>query len=68
MLAVIGEKEQYTLQGVHTYFSIQTHPSQKLWEEGEDKLTKVVLIGNQLNKEEINNSFKEDLMIESFLM
>lgn len=68
IIAMKNDNKQYTLQGVHELFSIQEHPSGKVWTPEDEKLTKVVFIGTGLNKEEMNASFKEKLGIDSFWM
>jgi G3E family GTPase len=68
ILALKSKEKQFTLQGVHEYYSIQEHPSGKIWTVDDEQLTKVVFIGTGLDREEFNTSFKKDLGIESFWM
>jgi len=55
VLAVHGMAEKFVFQAVHMAFS---GSPQKPWEEGEEKVNKMVFIGKNLAREELESGFK----------
>jgi len=59
VLAVQGMKEKFVFQAVHMAFS---GAPQKAWEEGEEKMCRMIFIGKGLNREELEGGFKACLV------
>ncbi|KAL8099068.1 uncharacterized protein LOC141684375 isoform X2 [Apium graveolens] len=59
LLAVDGMDERFVFQGVHDIF--QGSPD-RLWEKDEPRVNKVVFIGKNLDKEEIEKGFRACLL------
>merc|ERR1711933_221153 len=55
VLAVRGMKEKFVFQAVHMAFS---GAPQKAWEEDEERANKMIFIGKNLNREELETGFK----------
>jgi len=59
VLAVEGMKEKFVFQAVHMAF---TGAPQKAWEDGEERTCKMIFIGKNLNREELESGFKKCLV------
>jgi len=59
LLAVQGMKEKFVFQAVHMAFS---GAPQKEWQDGEERWCKMVFIGKNLNREELETGFKACLI------
>merc|ERR1712146_81054 len=54
VLAVKGMKQKFVFQAIHMLFA---NSNQGEWQEGEEKTCKMVFIGKNLNREELNSGF-----------
>mmetsp|Transcript_37769 Transcript_37769/g.52442 ORF Transcript_37769/g.52442 Transcript_37769/m.52442 type:complete len:506 (+) Transcript_37769:89-1606(+) len=61
VLAIKGAHDRFVFQGVHALFE---GSPERPWEEGEEKISRMVFIGKDLPKEEIIMSFKACLADE----
>ncbi|XP_010539521.1 PREDICTED: COBW domain-containing protein 1 [Tarenaya hassleriana] len=59
LLSVHGMDERFVFQGVHDIF--QGSPD-RLWGQDEPRINKIVFIGKNLNREELDNGFKACLI------
>ncbi|KAK5584392.1 hypothetical protein RB653_006003 [Dictyostelium firmibasis] len=60
LISVKGDDEKYILQGVYATFEVL--PSGLLWSKDEKRHNKIVLIGESLNQNELEQSFKNKLL------
>ncbi|KAM9959310.1 hypothetical protein ACTFIR_000382 [Dictyostelium discoideum] len=60
LISVKGQDEKYILQGVYATFEVL--PSGLLWSKDEKRHNKIVLIGESLNQNELEQSFKNKLL------
>jgi len=56
VLAVQGMKEKFVFQAVHMAFA---GSPQRSWSEGEERTCKLTFIGKNLNREELEQSFRK---------
>ncbi|KAJ1281472.1 hypothetical protein BS78_04G308500 [Paspalum vaginatum] len=61
LLSVSGMPQRFVFQGVHDIF--QGSP-ERMWEPNEPRINKIVFIGRNLNKEELEKGFKDCLLKE----
>jgi len=54
VLAVKGMKQKFVFQAIHMLFA---NSQQGEWQEGEDRVCKMVFIGKNLNREELHSGF-----------
>ncbi|PUZ78088.1 hypothetical protein GQ55_1G425300 [Panicum hallii var. hallii] len=59
LLSVSGMPQRFVFQGVHDIF--QGSP-ERMWEPNEPRINKIVFIGRNLNKEELEKGFKDCLL------
>lgn len=59
LLSVSGMPQRFVFQGVHDIF--QGSP-ERMWEPNEPRINKIVFIGRNLNKEELDKGFKDCLL------
>ena len=59
ILSLDGEDERYVFQGVHMLFDAQ---ADKAWADDETRINRLVFIGRNLDREQLNRSFSECLV------
>jgi len=59
VLAVQGQPNKFVFQAVHMQFGDSL---KEAWKDGEKKVCKMVFIGKNLNREELNTKFDECLV------
>ncbi|MDA0207996.1 MAG: GTP-binding protein [bacterium] len=54
ILAIAGKNERFVFQGVHQHFE---HRKDRVWKEGEDRKSQVVMIGKDLDEAKMREAF-----------
>eukprot|EP00241_Pyramimonas_parkeae_P005283 CAMPEP_0114239328 /NCGR_PEP_ID=MMETSP0058-20121206/8400_1 /TAXON_ID=36894 /ORGANISM="Pyramimonas parkeae, CCMP726" /LENGTH=356 /DNA_ID=CAMNT_0001351499 /DNA_START=40 /DNA_END=1110 /DNA_ORIENTATION=- len=65
LVAVRGSRDKHVFQGVHMMMSLGSSYDGfgRPWKEGEKRENKLVFIGRNLDREELNNSFRKCLVV-----